>query len=404
MKTSTRSRFPPRISGAPLAENTTKVVEDRSVARSVGSRGGSGRQRKAALDLREALGSTLDMQLVLERAYPSLLRLVDADCAALGVSGSDHAEDFEWLVAGLPNSFFAAYADMAPHDFVRDAVMKRPNVVLRDQEMISRRRLETNFMYRRAREVGAPLEQVMAVMLHVGTAAASQSGGTWQSGLSVYRDRRRPFGARERALLQEVTPALVNAVSNCRLFGAAATWQSAMSAALEDRGAAAILASARGVEVARTPAAAALMERWFAPHERRPGRLPPPLAAPIEQARVRGEASPAPWTWSRRNADASVAVSAVAVPAASHGHARWLLLLQELPRELPVPAAWRQALTPAEVAVCAAVLRGWDNQLVAASLGRAEETIKKQLQSVYDKLGIASRAALIARAAELRPL
>lgn len=400
MKTSTRSRLPLRISDAPLARNTTKVVEDRSVARSVGSRGGSGHQRKAALDLREALGSALDIQLVLERAYPPLLRLVDADCAALGVSSSSEAEDFEWLVAGLPNSFFSAYAEMAPHDFVRDAVVKRPNVVLRDQEMISRRRLETNFMYQRAREVGAPLEQVMAVMLHV----ASQTGGAWQSGLSVYRDRRRAFGARERARLQDVTPALVNAVRNCRLFGAAATWQSAMSAALEDRGAAAILAAARGVEVARTAKAATLIERWFAPHERRAGRLPPPLAAPIEQARAHGEASPAPWTWSRRKAGASLAVSALAVPAGVHGQARWLLLLQELPRELPVPAAWRHVLTPAEVAVCAAVLRGWDNQLVAASLGRAEETIKKQLQSVFDKLGVASRAALIARAAELRPL
>lgn len=374
------------------------------MVRSVGSRGGSGRQRKAALDLREALGSALDIQLVLERAYPPLLRLVDADCAALGVSGSDHAEDFEWLVAGLPDSFFSAYAEMAPHDFVRDAVVKRPNVVLRDQEMISRQRLEANVMYRRAREVGAPLEHVMAVMLHVGTAAASPGGGAWQSGLSVYRDRRRPFAARERAMLQEVTPALVNAVGNCRLFGAAATWQSAMSAALEDRGAAAILAAARGVEVARTAKAAALIERWFAPHERPPGRLPPPLAAPIEQARARRDASPAPWTWSRRNADASLAVSAIALPAGSHGQARWLLLLQELPRDLPVPAAWRHVLSAAEVAVCAAVLRGWDNQLVAASLGRAEETIKKQLQSVYDKLGVASRAALIARAAALRPL
>ena len=46
---------------------------------------------------------------------------------------------------------------MAPHAFVRAHVAKRPNVVLRDDEMVSRSELERNMMYRRAREVGAPL-------------------------------------------------------------------------------------------------------------------------------------------------------------------------------------------------------------------------------------------------------
>jgi DNA-binding CsgD family transcriptional regulator len=388
-----------------LARNSTKVVQGFFVARSVGSRGGAGRQRKAALDLREALGSALDIRLVLERAYPFLLRVVDADCAALGVSRSTRAEDFEWLVAGLPSRFFSEYAEMAPHDFVRDAVAKRPNVVLRDQEMISRRRLEANMMYHRARELGAPLEQVMAVMLHVGaTAHASHTASGWQSGLSVYRDLRRPFRARERAALQDATPALVNAVRNCRLFGAAASWQAATSAVLEHRAAAAILVAPRAVEVARTQRAAAFVERWFEPHERRPGRLPGPLAAAIEHAEARDDAAPAPWSWSRRNGDAMLVASVVALPAEGEGHARWMVLLQELPRALTMPSAWRDALTAAEATVCAAVLRGWDNRLVAATLGRAEETIKKQLQSVFDKLGVASRAALIARAAELQAL
>src|SRR2546426_1242072 len=77
--------------------------------------------------------------------------------------------------------------------------------------MVSRQALETNLMYRRAREVGAPLEQVMAVMLHV--------DGTWQSGLSLYRDQRRPFTEDERAILQDVTPMFANTVRNCRLYG-----------------------------------------------------------------------------------------------------------------------------------------------------------------------------------------
>ncbi|MFS8066918.1 MAG: LuxR family transcriptional regulator, partial [Byssovorax sp.] len=166
---------------------------------------------KATLDLVEALGSSLDIRLVLERAYPLLLQIVPADYGALGISASGRSEDYEWIVSKIPPAFFAAYPEMAPHDFVRTSVVEQPNVVLRDEEMVSRADLETNLMYRRAREVGVPLEQVMAVMLHI--------DARWQSGLSLYRDKRRSFSERERAALERVTPALVNAVRNCHLFG-----------------------------------------------------------------------------------------------------------------------------------------------------------------------------------------
>src|SRR5687768_9968765 len=148
---------------------------------------------EATLDLLEALGSSLDIRLVLERAYPLLLSLVPADYGALGISSSGKPEDYEWIVAQIPPAFFAAYPEMAQHDFVRTSVSSKLNVVLRDEEMVSRPELEANMMYRRAREVGMPLEQVMAVMLHV--------DDRWQSGLSLYRERRRPFSEAERASL-----------------------------------------------------------------------------------------------------------------------------------------------------------------------------------------------------------
>ena len=212
---------------------------------------GAGAHR-AALSLHEALGSTLDIRVALQRAYPPLLRLVGADAAALGVSASGRARDFEWLVADLPDAFFASYPEMAAHDFVRAAVTRAPNVVLRDQEMISRRALESNVMYHRAREVGAPLEQVMAVMLHVDR--------RWQSGLAVYRDRKRPFSARDRAALRAATPALANAVRNCRLFGAASRWEAALGALLDERHAA-LLVEAPRIERGTTGAGPHLQPR-----------------------------------------------------------------------------------------------------------------------------------------------
>jgi DNA-binding CsgD family transcriptional regulator len=247
-------------------------------------------------------------------------------------------------------------------------------------------------MYVRAREVGAPLEQVMAVMLHVDR--------RWQSGLAVYRDRRRPFRAREQLALQEAMPALANAVRNCQLFGAASSWEAALGALLDDRRAAALLVEAPATELARTPRAAALIERWFAPHERRAGGLPAPLAALVARASAPGAGTAA--TWSRRGDEASLTVSLLPLPGGGPERARWLLLLEQRLHAVALPPDWGARLTPAERQVCAAVLRGWDNRLVAGHLGCAEATVKKHLQSVFDKLGIPSRAALIARAADAR--
>jgi DNA-binding CsgD family transcriptional regulator len=254
--------------------------------------------KRAVLELLEALGSSLELRVVFERAYPLLLGLVGADYGALGVSVSGDPRDFRWLVAGLPPAFFAAYPQLAPHDFVRRAVLRRPNVVLGDEQMVGRRALERNPMYRRAREVGVPLEHVMAVMLHAGARAGAPTelDARWQSGLSLYRDRRRPFTPRERQTLQDVTPAFVNAVRNCLTF-----------AALRDQSA----------------------------------------------------ASPAPAELS---------------------------------------AAWMRRLTPAQRNVTAGVLRGWDNRLIGDDLGVTTGTVKKHLQFIYDRLGVGSRAALMALA------
>jgi len=259
--------------------------------------------KRAVLELFEALGSSLDLPVVFERAYPLLLGLVGADYGALGVSVSGDPRDFRWLVAGLPPAFFAAYPQLAPHDFVRRAVLRRPNVVLCDEQMVGRRALERNPMYRLAREVGVPLEHVMAVMLHAGARSGAPPAmeARWESGLSLYRDRRRPFTSGERRTLQDVTPAFVNAVRNCLAF-----------AALRDQSA----------------------------------------------------ASPAP---------------------------------------AELPPAWMTRLTPAQRNVTAGVLRGWDNRLIGDDLGVTTGTVKKHLQFIYDRLGVGSRAALMALALGTSP-
>jgi DNA-binding CsgD family transcriptional regulator len=350
------------------------------------------REGEATLDLLEALGSSLDIRLVLERAYPLLLDLVPADYGALGISSSGRAEDFQWIVAQLPPSFFAAYSEMAPHDFVRTSVASKLNVVLRDEEMVSRAEIEANVMYRRAREVGAPIEQVMAVMLHV--------DDRWQSGLSLYRDKRRPFSETERAALQRITPAIANAVRSCHLFGASMEMGAALEALLLSRGGSIVLVAPPATEVGRTAGAATLIESWFAPHERRAGGLPDPLLALLAQATLGPVGQGFPVRWTKSRADATLQVSLV--PLSGMGRAKWMLVLEEEQSAVATPPAWRALLTPREQEVAAAVTRGWDNRLIASELGCSEATVKKHMQKIFDKLGVQSRTALVARAAEQR--
>jgi DNA-binding CsgD family transcriptional regulator len=345
----------------------------------------SGSDGALVAKLAEALGSSLDLRVVLKRSFPLLTRLVPADYAALAVAGSMAQEGFEWIVMDMPARFFESYPAMASHDFVHRAAVARPNRVLRDQDIIRRAELERNMLYRHGQEIGVPLEQVMAVMLHVDE--------RWQSGLSLYRARRRPFSGRDRAALQRIAPALANAIRNCDRFAHYEDWHAALEAWLQQRGRAFLIVSASGVELARSSRATLLIERWFLPHERRGTAWRELLATLLESAttgsRVRS-------TWRARSDGTALAASCYALPQAL-GRRAFGILLDERSK---IPSAWQLLLTPKENEVLAGAVDGWDNRLIGEVLCCAEGTVKKHMRRIFDKLGVDSRAALAARAAD----
>lgn len=337
------------------------------------------------LALAEALGSALDIDEVLRRAYPILCRLVPSDYGALGVSSTGRPEDYRWIATGLPASFFAAYPEMAPHDFVRKAVARRINVVLRDDEMVPRAELEANMMYLRAREVGAPLEHVMAVMLHVDE--------RWQAGLSLYRDRRRPFSPRERATLQDMTPLLVNAVRNCHRFGeiaaVAARSEAELEAALRSSGAAMVIIEPPKSVVWRSKGATSILERWFSPHELGRTGAPEPLLCALAEILERPLATHEPWV--RERARARLDVAFARLPEIEQGR-YWMLFLSET---LPLPRAVSAKLTYREQEVTQDILAGMSNEDIAPEGGKVG-TVKKHVWNIFNKLGVGSRAQLVA--------
>lgn len=354
----------------------------------------SGRKHAAAADVRDALASSLRLEEMMRAAQPALLRLLGGDHAALGLVRNQAAPEvagaafeprrLQWIPsAGLPPAFFADYERWIAHDFVLNAVLRHPREVLLDSEMISRAALEANPFHRRARELGVPLQHVMAVMLDVDEVS---------SGFALYRQGKRSFRDRERATLQALVPALVQAVRNCCRFESAERHNRVLERVLSQSERAVIVFDTGGREVFRTQRAAHSLERWFAGASRRGGALPPPLSSAVMEWLARVE-SAVPVTFPRPGSESVLVVTPQWITDSAQSLLS--LVLEERPRPPWSPAKWAR-LTRRQRSVIAGVVRGWDNKLIASELGCEVATVKRHLTQVYDRLGVNSRAQLMA--------
>jgi len=345
-------------------------------------------EQRAVNDLRDALTASHDLRAVLKDVFPLLLSLVGADSCALVAPLTGNAGQLVWISHNVPSTFLGqgAYDKMLPHDFVLGAVRKRLRVVLRDDEMCTRRAFEGNMMYHHARDVGGPVEQVLAVMLH--------DGEHLLSGLSLYRGLRRPFSERARGLLQQLTPAIANVVRNCWYTAKTALKGALCDSLLDSEEGGIIFLRSPVREIERTARAAELLDVWFA-GEPSVGGLPRVLVEELAQAqaaRARGLVSAQRLMKEGKNVDLKVKFLPLRAP---DGEPLWALVLCEVPR---VPSSWEALLTPREYYIVPWLLRGWDEDLVASEVGCQSGTVKKHIQRIYVKLGVENRVTLLCRA------
>jgi DNA-binding CsgD family transcriptional regulator len=331
-----------------------------------------------------ALGSSLDLRTVWDAAFPILTQLIPVDCSALCVSNPASPGGYDWMADDFPFDWFNAYVDLAPHDFVRRSVLARPNVVLRDSEMLSRADLEANMMYQRAQEAGAPLEQVMSVMLDLNAGC--------HAGLTLYRGCRRPFSDAQRALLQEIAPSLGNAVRNCKLFAGESWRGDVLHSILRGTNHEYVVMSPKATPIIRTERLASLIACWFDPAELDRFGIPAELVKMLRGiARIheRRPAQPVVWT---RTAPMGflLRVTFVRIPESAR-RTVWAITFQESGK---MPSAWKNILTRTELKVALRVTLGWDNRLIADDIDCTVGTVKKHIQHIFDKLGISSRTAL----------
>ncbi|MDC0708629.1 helix-turn-helix transcriptional regulator [Stigmatella sp. ncwal1] len=344
------------------------------------------RDHARTLESIEVLNSSLNVSQVLASAR----RLLSVDYAALCISKPDCPTAYDWDV-DLPAPFFNHYPEVAQQDFVRLAVVRRPNVVLRDTQMVSLKDLQRNLMYQRFRDLGTPLERVMAVMLDVHP--------SWHGGVTLYRTGRLPFSAREQVLLQTLTPHMVNALRNCRRFGDVTHQGQLLDMLLRQEGAAYVVISPPSAEVMRTPPATKLLEKWFTTGLSRAG-LPAELLERLAvEMRMHGTTPQAPSVWEREGTGRTCDLRVTFIPLPWQGDCRWWALkLQEIPHAIPLPESWRGRLTPREAEVASCVLGGWQNETIADTLACTLGTVKKHVKRIFDELGVDSRTALMAKA------
>lgn len=410
--TSTEWSRPPGFPGLPhkpCPAGSSGQASDRQSLPGVKDRGGpetygyvvdtrielTAHEQRLTLELMEALSSSLELSEVLRLAQGVMSQLLSADYIALCVSKPGRPAEYDWTVTGGPAALLARYHEVAEEDFVRDAVLRHPNQVLRDSEMLQRTRLERSQVYLRCRELGLPLEHVMAVLLDVRQ--------DWHGGLTLYREQRQPFSDRDRALLQMLTPLLANTVRNCRMHAELATRGQLLDALLRHLGAECLVLVPPSTERLRTAGATALLERWFSPSERGPSGLPKEL---LERLRllITREGTPGPEldTWVRSRDERNLRVTFIRLPPEKGGKRQWALWLQEFSPAIPLPEDMRRRLSARELQLVAYVLSNWSNELIADQLDLTLNTVKTHLRNIYKKLGVESRTDLMYQAAWLR--
>jgi DNA-binding CsgD family transcriptional regulator len=339
-------------------------------------------------ELLDALSSSLDLTEVFSRFHAVMSRLFPSDLMALCVSKPGRPTAYDWMAPGMPASFFERYDEMAEHDFVRSTVARRPDKVFRETEMISRAQLVRNPMYERFRSLGMPLEHCMSVLL--------SGGPDWHCGLTLYRGRGRGFSDHSQALLEQwVAPRLVPTVRNCRMFAEELRSRRLLEALGQYRQESLVILAPPSSEVKRTGRATEVLEKWFSPSERGPSGLPKVLLEHLSRlVRADGGRGLVPDTWEKERREGKLKVTFSRLPV--EGRLLWVLTLEEVPRDLL--SIWRGMVSKSEARVLDGLILGYSNEDIAADLHRAEGTVKKQLTSIYKKLGVDGRADLISRA------
>lgn len=191
---------------------------------------------------------------------------------------------------------------------------------------------------------------------------------------------RRGYSERERQILNELRPHLVQAYRNAEDFSRLQRSVAGMEALVEQGGEGLVLLDRRGSPEHWSPRAQDTFGRWFSGS--RPGCLPEEVFAwlgdPLQVA-----APPAPMLIDR--GDRHLMVRRVPVPDGE------VLLISEVRSDHTATLLCRLGLTRREAEILLLLTDGHSIAVSASRLGISPRTVEKHVQRGYNKLGLDNR-------------
>lgn len=353
-------------------------------------------EMRTFLELLMVLHASLDLEESLKAAYPLLCKLIAADHGAMCISRSEDQTLYDWKVVAMPERFFKAYAEIAPHDFVRLAVAQTPNRALSDAEMLppeQRMHLERHPLVQYSRANDFRVAQIMAVKF--------ATEPTWNGGLTLYRDKPMPFSERERLILECLIPFFANAMSNCKKYGDLLDWSTVMDTALVKHRTSLLILDPALRCTRASNGVDDVLNRCFRKTRRTGDGIPLLLHEELQKilSPTNHCASPHVWippvrpekgpeTSTNRGVERGAGIAVTFIPVVKEFGTSWLVLLDE------VPSIWRGKLTDAQIDIAVRVAQGWINETVALHLNLSDKTVRTHLRNIFVELRISGREEL----------
>ncbi|SEM39986.1 regulatory protein, luxR family [Stigmatella aurantiaca] len=348
------------------------------------------REQSLVFDVAAGLASATDFAEMHAATEKALAELCGAQHVALClIQPEGEGVGFEWKTHTL-GRLLKDYGQWAQDDFVGRAVMRHPNQVLSDAEMLSGQKLEQTKTYQRSQQSGILLRHTVAVYVE-------PRGSLAQGGITLYREQSKPFSAKSRYVLQRFVPALAGSFQSIIRFSSLA-FKNLILEEISAQPAASLVLNARGKEVLRTRAVTAILERWFPRSSRSPAGIPreweTQLATLIKGG---GRGDPEQFLWRKVSPEQSLEAVFTPLPI-SQGGPLWELRIRERPNQAVLKESWRRRLTARQAEVASCLLQGSEDKEIAQALRCAPGTVKKHLQAIYDKLDVEGRADFISKA------
>ncbi len=340
-----------------------------------------------------ALHGTPSLPMALEAARAPLLELTPADYVGLCLITTDPVVDFRWVSPGPRVALLDAKASWLDSDFVRAPSSAQETVVLRNEQRLPPGELKGTGEDSPSSALDPSQEHVMTVLIPV---LPNLLGA-----FTFYRDHRRPFSDRDAAMVSSFTRHLANAIRNSHELRAVATSARMLEALYDMTDSAYLVVTPGAHEVARSPRATALLEKWFTPSDFNLRGLPNVLQERLEalvgmDAAARAASNP----WISLHGDAYRVVRFVELTEAE-GPRQWALTLHEIPVSIPLPETLRLELTPRQIDIAKAMLRNWSNEQIATELVLSEDTVKTHVRDIFKRLGTDNRTDFLYQAARL---